>query len=350
MYDIFYVGKGSVDNDAWERFKHRFPNAQKLENIKTFEEVKSKAFTKFFWVVWDYVNLKEVFNLDYRIPKWDEEYIHVFKNGDYYDGICIFPKAARILQREWDYRFFTKKKEIEYQASIPQMSDVVFISYHEPFAVERFADLVPRLRGNKIFWIKDIKGIHQAHIEAAKTATTDMFYVVDADAIIENTFKFDHYIPHYDFNAKQTVHVWQSRNPVNGLEYGNGGVKLLPRHLTMDMDLSKPDMTTSISKWFRPMQSVSNINGFNTDPFNTWKSAFRECAKLASRVIERQQDEETQYRLKVWCEDSSDENAIDGANAGKEYGIKHKTDLETLKKINDFAWLKEQFDGRLRKN
>ena len=179
---------------------------------------------------------------------------------------------------------------------------------------------------------------------------TDMFYVVDADAIIESDFNFNYQIPYYDFNAKSTVHVWKSRNPINGLEYGNGGVKLLPRQLTIDMDLSKPDMTTSISKWFRPMPDISNMNGFNTDSFNTWKSSFRECCKLASRVIDRQQEEETEERLRVWCEESTDKYAIDGAISGREYGIKHKINLEALKKINDFEWLKEQFDGRYSKN
>jgi len=347
MYDIFLVGKGTIDEDVWATFKHRFPNAQKLENVKSFEEVKSKSFTKFFWVVWDYLSVTD-FNFDYRVLKWDEEYIHVFKNGNYFDGVCIFPKAARVLQREWDYRFFTKKKEIDIIASVSRPFDIAFISYHESFAEENYRRL--NYPAHRIHRVNGVKGIHQAHIEAAKLCQTDMFYVVDADAIIESDFEFNYQIPYYDFNAKSTVHVWKSRNPVNGLEYGNGGVKLLPRQMTIDMDLSKPDMTTSISKWFRPMSDISNINGFNTDPFNTWKSSFRECCKLASRVIDRQQEEETKERLRVWCEESTDSYAIDGAVSGREYGIKHKIDLEALKKINDFEWLKEQFDGRYSKN
>lgn len=347
MYDIFLVGKGTINEDVWTTFKHQFPNAQKLENIKSFEEVKSKSFTKFFWVVWDYLSVTD-FNFDYRVLKWDEEYIHVFKNGNYFDGICIFPKAARVLQREWDYRFFTKKKEIDIVASMPRPFDIAFISYYESFAEENYRRL--NYPSHKIYRIDGVKGIHQAHIEAAKMCETDMFYVVDADAIIESDFNFNYQIPYYDFNAKSTVHVWKSRNPINGLEYGNGGVKLLPRQLTIDMDLSKPDMTTSISKWFRPMPDISNMNGFNTDPFNTWKSSFRECCKLASRVIDRQQEEETEERLRVWCEESTDKYAIDGAISGREYGIKHKINLEALKKINDFEWLKEQFDGRYSKN
>jgi len=347
MYDIFLVGKCTINEDVWATFKHRFPNAQKLENIKSFEEVKSKSFTKFFWVVWDYLSVTD-FNFDYRVLKWDEEYIHVFKNGNYFDGICIFPKAARVLQREWDYRFFTKKKEIDIVASVSRPFDIAFISYYESFAEENYRRL--NYPSCNIYRVDGVKGIHQAHIQAAKMCKTDMFYVVDADAIIESDFDFNYQIPYYDFNAKSTVHVWKSRNPVNGLEYGNGGVKLLPRQMTVDMDLSKPDMTTSISKWFRPMSDISNINGFNTDAFNTWKSSFRECCKLASRVIDSQQEEETKERLRVWCEESTDNYAIDGAISGREYGIKHKIDLEALKKINDFEWLKEQFDGRYSKN
>ena len=347
MYDIFLVGKDTINEDVWSTFKHQFPNAQKLENVKSFEEVKSKSFTKFFWVVWDYLLITD-FNFDYRVLKWDEEYIHVFKNGNYFDGVCIFPKAARVLQREWDYRFFTKKKEIDIVASMSRPFDIAFISYYESFAEENYRRL--NYPSHKIYRVDGVKGIHQAHIEAAKMCETDMFYVVDADAIIESDFDFNYQIPYYDFNAKSTVHVWKSRNPVNGLEYGNGGVKLLPRQMTIDMDLNKPDMTTSISKWFRPMSNISNINGFNTDPFNTWKSSFRECCKLASRVIDRQQEEETKERLRVWCEESTDNYAIDGAINGREYGIEHKINLEALKKINDFEWLKEQFDGRYSKN
>jgi hypothetical protein len=342
MYDIFLVGKGAINEGVWLSFKQKYPNAQKLENVKTFEEVKSKAFTKMFWVVWDYLLVAD-FAFDYRVPKWDEEYVHVFKNGEYFDGICIFPKSARILQREWDYRFFTKKKEIDIVASFPRPYDIAFISYHEPFAEENYRRL--NFPNHNIHHIKDVKGIHQAHIEAAKCCETEMFYVIDADAQLTNSFDFDYQIPYYDFNAKNTVHVWQSLNPINGLVYGYGGVKLLPRELTLNMDLSKPDMTTSISKLFKPMQRISNVTAFNTDPFNTWKSAFRECCKLASRVIDRQNDEETQKRLDTWCTVGND-YATSGAIAGREYGKANRTDLEALKKINDFTWLEEQFNGR----
>jgi hypothetical protein len=346
MYDVFYVSKGEVDENIWQRIKHQIPHAQKIEYAETFNMVQAKSFTRFFWVIWDHIVVREDFKFNYRINEWDEKYIHVFKNGNYFDGVCIFSKSARILQREWEYRFFTNKKEIDITVSDPKPYDVVFISYYESFAAERLAALLRKLKHNYVVHVKDVKGIHQAHVEAAKKISSEMFYVVDADAIVLDDFNFDYQIPYYDSNAKATVHVWHSRNPVNNLEYGNGGVKLLPRRMTMDMDISKPDMTTSISKWFKSIPIVSNINGFNTDPFNTWKSAFRECCKLASRVIDRQDDAETQHRLEIWCEQSLDEYATAGARAGKIFGETNRTNLEELKKINDFAWLKEQFDAR----
>jgi hypothetical protein len=140
-------------------------------------------------------------------------------------------------------------------------------------------------------------------------------------------------------------------NPINDMVYGYGGVKLFPTQLTIDMDTSKPDMTTSISDKFKAMHNISNITGFNTDPFNTWKSAFRECAKLASKVIDRQKNEETENRLHTWQTVGEDrpygEYAIRGAEKGADYGRTNRDNTQALKKINDFEWLKEQFDANI---
>lgn len=303
-----------------------------------------------FWVVWNDLVITETFTFDYIVPKWDQEYIHIFKNQNFYDGVTLFPKASNFTQKEFENRFFiNNKKEIDIQASSPKPFDIVFISYNEPNADENYNTLISKFPRAKR--VHGVKGIHQAHIEAAKLATTEMLWIVDADAIIVNNFNFTmEQIPYYSNNARRmlttTVHVWRSQNPVNGLEYGYGGVKLLPRELTLNMDINSADMTTSISKLFKAMPEVSNITAFNTDPFSTWRSAFRECAKLASKVIDGQVDEETQIRLDTWCTVGNDLDAIAGAQAGRAYGTENKDNIEALKKINDFAWLKEQYEIR----
>jgi hypothetical protein len=219
--------------------------------------------------------------------------------------------------------------------------DIIFISYNEPNADENFAKLKSRFPYAQR--VHGVKGIHQAHIAAAKKSFTKMFWVVDGDAEIVDTFNFDYVA---DAWSQECVHVWRSINPVNGLEYGYGGVKLLPKALTAKMDITKPDMTTSISPLFKAIDEVSNVTKFNTDPFNSWKSAFRECVKLSSKIIDRQDDTETVLRLNRWCTVGSDLDAINGAIAGQEYGATHKDDVDALKKINDFDWLREQFNAR----
>ena len=223
------------------------------------------------------------------------------------------------------------------------MYDIVFISYQEPDADQNYAKLKKRFPLAKR--VHGVKGIHQAHISAAKKCFTSMFWIVDGDAHIVDEFNFDYEVPNHQLDH---VHVWRARNAVNALVYGYGGVKLFPRQMTLDMDISKPDMTTSISRKFKAVQELANITVFNTDPFNTWKGAFRECCKLASHVIDRQKDVETEKRLNTWCTRGKTnpfgEYAIRGAIEGKAYGEKYKHSPDDLRKINDFDWLMEQFN------
>jgi hypothetical protein len=219
------------------------------------------------------------------------------------------------------------------------MYDIVFISYGEAYAEDNWNLLKSRFPTAKR--VDGVKGIHQAHIKAAKKCFTKMFWVVDADAQLVDDFNFDYTVDEYNL---ETVHVWRSINPVNDLEYGYGGVKLLPRKLTLKMDTSKPDMTTSISTQFKAIDQIANITAFNTDPFSTWRSAFRECAKLASKTIQGQIDEETEARLETWTTVGHDrdfgEYAIRGARAGCEFGI---SSSDSIQLINDFDWLYERF-------
>ena len=231
------------------------------------------------------------------------------------------------------------------------MLDVFYISYNEDFADENyemlqvFAPLAKRIHG--------VKGIFEAHKKAAEQSNTTHFYVVDADAIIEEEFTFK-FTPSKFKEAYQNtpesdcVFTWRSRNPINDLIYGYGAVKLFPKKPFLELTDWSVDMTTSIGCPFVPKFQISNVTAFNTDPFNTWKSAFRECVKLSSNIIDNNDNIDDEYRLKVWCSRGAKrqfgEYALLGAQQGKDFGEEYRDNKDALKKINDFDWLEKKFE------
>jgi hypothetical protein len=270
---------------------------------------------------------------------------HLFNSvNTFANGLVLCSKSKPIGQREFAHRNVLDCKQHFDLVSVHTLYDVVFISYNEVNADANYNILLSKCPRAKR--IHKVKGIHQAHIAAAELCTTDMIWIVDGDAVIEDNFNFDLVMSSYDTDC---VHVWRSRNPVNNLEYGNGGVKLLPRRLTLDMDTSSADMTTSISKKFKAVQTVSNTNAFNTDQFAAWRSAFRECCKLAAGTIVGQKQDETDRRLTTWCTVGQGmpfgTYSIMGAIAGKAYGTVNQHNTDNLRKINDFEWLAQQFSN-----
>ena len=127
--------------------------------------------------------------------------------------------------------------------------------------------------------------------------------------------------------------------------YGYGGVKLFPTKKVREYIGSPVDFTTSVGDDFKLMDSISNVTKFNTDPFSTWRSAFRECVKLSSAVVP--DDTEIKQRLDTWCSNGADrqfgEFAIKGAISGKEFGKIYKHDSTALLQINDYNWLLNKF-------
>ncbi len=315
-----------------------------IKSYQDYLKALTDSPTEMFWVVPDDIVISPSFKFDIYFShdnEYDRKMNHVFLNGDHYDGIMLMSKHRPVSEREFNSRFLITRKEWNIQASTPKSKiyDIVFISYNEPNADSNFQALKDKQPTAKR--VHGVKGIHNAHIKAAEISDTPLFWVVDGDALILDSFNFDYHVPTWD---AETVHVWRSKNPINNLEYGYGGVKLLPRQLTLGMDTSSTDMTTSISNNFKIMDNASNITAFNTDPFNTWKSAFRECVKLASKSINRQVTEETEQRLDTWCTQGADklfgEYAIAGAVAGKLFAETHPTETH---KINDFDWLYKTF-------
>lgn len=223
------------------------------------------------------------------------------------------------------------------------MLDIIFISYDEENADRNFLalkDVYPHARR-----IHGIDGIGKAHLEAAKLANTEFFYVVDGDTEVLPEFDFSYTPLDYD---KAYVHIWLAQNPVNGLTYGNGGIKLFHKGLFSDVRSSWIDFTTSIGHGLKLMPMVASITRFNTSPLKTWRTAFREAVKLQLMVLH--QDHEARGRLEAWCTGAVRGGrfakwAHRGAAAGREWAKMYADQPIKLATINDYEWLRTEFEA-----
>ena len=214
--------------------------------------------------------------------------------------------------------------------------DVIFISYKEPNADENWQRVL-----EKAPWAKrvhGVEGIFNAHKAAAKLAKTDMFFVVDGDAWLVDDWQFDFQPGIFD---RDCAYVWCSQNPVNDLTYHNGGVKLFNKSILMKKKKwTTLDMFTGIMPKISAEDRISCITSFNVDEFSTWRSAFRECVKLYKN--------NQMGKLNEWLSSDPKKNfgnyAVLGASQACDYVDKFSNNHDALLKINDYAWLRQQFD------
>ena len=157
--------------------------------------------------------------------------------------------------------------------------DVIFLSYDEPNAEENWADLL-----EKVPWaqrVHGVKGFDQAHKECANKSGTDNFITIDGDNKIDAEF-FDHAI---DYNP-HCVYSWKGKNYVNGLIYGNGGIKLWPKHLVLNMRTHEKleDEGGVEFCWDLPyyqMHDCYSVSYNNSTSYQAFRVGFREGVKLS---------------------------------------------------------------------
>ena len=230
--------------------------------------------------------------------------------------------------------------------------DVVFLSYDEPNADLHYADLC-----NKVPWAKrvhGVKGSDEAHKEAARQSETDWVITVDADNIVDSRF----FNIDFDPTKKEIqVYSWLARNKINGLLYGNGGLKIWRKDFILNMkthEASDSDRAQVDFCWengyqqFKECYSETVITG---SPFQAWRAGFREGVKMTLFDGVKVPPDEIKeriwwhnlHRLKIWSTVGAHEEnglyAIYGARLGQwmtnctDWNYVDVRDFELLKNI-----------------
>ena len=166
--------------------------------------------------------------------------------------------------------------------------DIIYLSYDEPNAERNYADLC-----SKVPWAKrvhGVKGSDAAHKACAQLSETDRFITVDGD----NRIREDFLNQEIDFDEhadlKNTVISWCGRNEINGLMYGNGGLKCWPRdyvlkmktHENADPNNAHAQVDFCWDAQYIQMNSCYSDVYNNETPAQAWRAGFREGVKLAT--------------------------------------------------------------------
>jgi len=248
----------------------------------------------------------------------------------------IVPKVAvpYIKTQLYDYPNIDKTHRSD---RTDQESDVIFISNGESMADanwQQLLDLCGRAQRSD-----GVTGREAAYKAAARLSTTPWFFAVFAKTEVLPDFKFD-YQP--DLMQQPKHYIFHSRNPVNNLEYGAMNINLYNRQLVLD---TQPGLDFTLSAAHEVVPICASISRFNTDPWVTWRSAFREVLKL-QREVDQGADVEIQYRLNTWLTVARGENAqwcLQGAADAQRYYQSINGDYAGLKLSFDWAWLQDYY-------
>ena len=159
--------------------------------------------------------------------------------------------------------------------------DIVFLSYDEPNADLHYADLL-----SKAPWAKrvhGVKGSDHAHKAAANLSDTEWFITVDADNIVDTEF-FNLDLDMTD--PKIQVYGWCGRNSINGLRYGNGGLKIWRKDFVLNMrthensDSERGQVDFCWEEGYRNFPRVYSDSVITGSPFQAWRAGFREGVKM----------------------------------------------------------------------
>lgn len=229
--------------------------------------------------------------------------------------------------------------------------DIVFLSYDEPNAEKNYADLL-----TKIPWAKrvhGVKGSDAAHKACAALSETEYFVTVDADNIVDPDFlKVEIDLDELGLTS-ENVFSWCGKVHVNGLMYGNGGLKLWTRKFVNEMrtheNSEEGDEKGKVEfcfddRYYQFNDSYSE-SFTNATPFQAWRAGFREGVKMSldqgTKVDDLKRTWWQNYqRLLIWCSVGADvENGIYSVLGAREgAALTNCTDWDYAN-VRDFEWL-----------
>ncbi|WP_216903665.1 hypothetical protein [Nocardia alni] len=220
--------------------------------------------------------------------------------------------------------------------------DVVYLSYDEPLADELYVRL-RRVFGRGIKRLHGVSPLRRALKLTAELVDTEHYWLVDGDFEVDLSFDPARVPPQGDDVA---MTVLQARNALNGLIYGNGGLKVIRTEAMRQMGDETVDVLAAIGK-VEFLQICAGVTRINQTPFHAWKAAYREVAMISRGSEYGMEPHWAEHVIDSWINGGDGIHAAfgtSGAYAGIEFARRVEADSEQWQQINDPAWLRQQFD------
>ena len=253
----------------------------------------------------------------------------------------IVPRDAKnyIRTQVYDYEWIDKK----HVPLTPQPQDIVYISYDETDAEKNYQTLLEYTKDlpNQVYRITGVDGMQNALKAASRISTTPWSYQVFAKTELNPKFRFD-YTPDYLQIPKH--YIFHCHNISNDLVYGHMAVVMYNNKMVCESaDYRELGLDFTMSFPVEVVPELSCYGRFATSPYQAWRTAFRETSKLSA-----DENIESRYRLKIWCERATGDNAewvLRGAQDGVEFYKESNGELVQLKRAFDWTFLKQRFNS-----
>ena len=234
-----------------------------------------------------------------------------------------------------------------------QITDLylVYISYDEPRA-EDFYERLRLISPREPLRVHGIKGFDAAHKRAANLAQTDHFITIDGDNIVRPPFfRWALNLSEYPADVVFSYTAW---NTVNGLAYGNGGVKIWPRQLLLTVDTHERANGNDFCWTFRywQMNDIASDVHFAQSPYVAFRAGYREAVKLSlvrNQKFDWPMTRDKIYppnyaRILVWATVGADVTHGDWAIYGARCGLAHLwLDQLDANLIRDYDWFETRW-------
>ena len=280
---------------------------------------------------------QDVSKIDYNPSVWrlKDRAIHTFTDSG---SVVLAPRdSLQYLDTQcYDYPEITRQKT-QFQSEKPL--DIVYISNGEPTAELMYDHLMDITKDDKSLVVKRVEGVKgraAAYKAAAEASDTDWAFNVFAKLEMDPDFDW-HWQP--DRLQEPKHYIFHAKNPVNGLVYGHQACIAYNKKLVLETNEWGLDFTLSREHEVIPV--LSGVARYNSDPFTTWRTAFREALKLLANPTE-----ENQARLKAWFSGNEGEYgdmSIQGTTDAYNYFTSVNGDHERLLLSFEWKWLREYY-------